>query len=78
MRENNAYPPLFWGKWPKHHIDKQKLYNLPFATIYISHIFADISAIIEISETHKFLDSWFCDEFWERKDKEFLQNHKGL
>ena len=53
MRENNAYPPLFWGKWPKHRIDKQKLYNLPFATIYISHIFADISAIIEISETHK-------------------------
>ena len=26
----------------------------------------------------KFSDSRFCDEFWERKDKEFLQNHKSL
>ena len=53
IREINAYPPLFWGKWPKNRIDKQKLYNLPLATIYISYIFADISAIIEISETYK-------------------------
>ena len=30
-----------------HRIDKQKLYKLPFATIPISPIFADISAIIE-------------------------------
>ena len=44
MRENNAYPPLFREKWPKHRIEQQKLYNLPFATIFITHIFADIFA----------------------------------
>jgi len=53
LRENNAYPPLFRRKWPKHRIDKQKLCMAPSATMFISHIFADILAIIEISETHK-------------------------
>ena len=71
MSDIYAYPPLFWGKWPKHRIDKQKLYKSPFATMFISHTFPDISAIIEISETHKskfdikkFSDSWFFGIFW--------------